>query len=176
MRNKKTNNQKGFTRRSCGGFTIVEMAVAIAISAIVVLSLAIALCDSQRGWNSMYNRAYSDVVTGSHVAERVFERVVRKSSKDYFLLDADSQWVEVYYYQDPNSVFFDLYARFIFSNGNLSVEYGKISPRETLSVDVLCDNVAAGVFKQTGRSLQMMMTIDDGKQNLAAVTSAVMHN
>jgi len=168
MRKNKTHNNQGFT--------IIEMVVAAAIAVIVVLSLAIALSDSQRGWNAMYNRVYSDVVTGGHIAARVFDAVVRKSSTQWFQLDKDGQGVEVYYYADPNSVLIDRYARFFQSEGNLCVEYGRRNPREFLCVETICGNVSSCSFMQTGRSMQMVLTLDNGKEKLTTVTSAVMHN
>jgi hypothetical protein len=169
MRKNKTHNNKGFT--------IIEMVIAAVIAVIVVLSLAIVLTDSQRGWNAMYDRVYSDVVTGSHIAARTFDAIVRKSSKQYFKIDADGQWVEVSYYADPNSVLFDRYAKFSNTDANnLCVEYGKRNPNEVLGVETICGNVSYCSFKQTGRSLQMILTLDNGKEKLTTVTSAVMHN
>jgi hypothetical protein len=162
--------------RNHRGFSLVEIMVASAMAVIVVFGLAIALTDSQRGWNAMYNRVYSDVVTGGHIAARLFDAVVRKSSIQLFQLDEDGQWVEVYYYADPNSVLIDRYARFFQSEGNLCVEYGQRNPREILSVETICGNVSSCSFMQTGRSMQMVLTLDNGKEKLTTVTSAVMHN
>jgi hypothetical protein len=167
--------QKNETCNRCG-FTIIELMVGAAMMVIVVFGFAIALSDSQRGWNAMYNRVYSDVVTGSHIAARVFDTVVRKSSVKWFELDEDRQWVEVYYYADPNSVLIDRYARFSQAEGNLRVEYGQRNPREPLSVETICGNVSSCSFMQTGRSMQMVLTLDNGKEELTTVTSAVMHN
>jgi len=169
MRKNKTNNHKGFT--------IVEMMVASVIAVILVLSLAIALCDSQRGWNSMYNRVYSDVVTGTQIADRTFDRIVRKSSTVYYQIDADGECLEVCYYADPNSALIDRYARFYKSDdGKLCVEHGKRNPRETLNIETICENVSFCSFKQMGRSFQMVLTLDSGKEELTTVTSAVVHN
>ena len=167
--------QKNETRNH-RGFTLVEVMVASAMAVIVVLGLAISLSDAQRGWNAMYNRVYSDVVTGSHAAAGVFDTVVRKSSIQWFLLDGDRQWVEVYYYADPNSVLIDRYARFFQEEGNFCVEYGQRNPRENLGVVTVCGNVSSCSFMQTGRSMQMALTLDNGKEELTTVTSAVMHN
>ena len=100
-----------------------------------MLGISIAVSDSQRGFNATYNRVYSDVVTGSHIAQSAFDAVVRKSSNQWFLIDKDGSWVEVYYYADPNSVKIDRYARFYTADSNLCVEYGIRSPREPLSTE-----------------------------------------
>jgi len=167
--------RKNETRNRCG-FTLIELMVGATMMVIVVFGFAIVLSDAQRGWNAMYNRVYSDVVTGSNIAARTFDRVVRKSSIQWFELDGDKQWVEVYYYEDPNSVSIDRYARFYQANSNLCVEYGQRNPRENLGVVTVCGNVSSCSFMQTGRSMQMVLTLDNGKEELTTVTSAVMHN
>ena len=80
------------------GFTIIELVIAAAIGLIVTLGIAVILVDSQRGWQRMYNRIYSDVATDSYVARKTFDSVIRKASSETFLLDAAGSWIEVYYY------------------------------------------------------------------------------
>jgi hypothetical protein len=158
------------------GFTIAELMVGAAIAVIVMLGIASVLYDTQRGWNATYERVYSEVVTGSHVAQRAFDAIVRKSSSQYYLIDNNGQWVEVYYYADANSPQIDRYARFYESNGRLCIEYGRRNPRESQDTVTLCDNVTYCAFQQTGRSMQMILTLDNGREKLATTTSAVMHN
>ena len=62
------------------GFTIIELVVAMSIAIIPILTIGIILSDSQRGWNSMYERVYSDVVTDSYVARKTFDAVTRKAT------------------------------------------------------------------------------------------------
>ena len=168
MRKNKKNNRKGFT--------LVELMVGAVIVVLVVLGISIAVSDSQRGFNATYNRVYSDVVTGSHIAQRAFDAVVRKSSNQWFLIDKDGSWVEVYHYADPNSIVIDRYARFYASDSNLCVEYGNRNPREPLSVETICGNVTSCEFKETGRSMQMILTLDNGREQMTSTTSAVLHN
>lgn len=168
MLKKRTTNRKGLT--------LVELMVAIAIGGIVMFGVAIILADSQRGWNAMYNRTYSDVVTGGHVARRTFDRVIRKASADNIALDGAGLWVEVYYYQDANSIIVDRYARFYESDGQLNIEYGSLDPRETLNVQSVCENVSGCVFMAQGASVQMILRLDNGSETATVVSSAVMHN
>ena len=168
MRKNKTNQPKGLT--------IVELMVAVSMVVLVVLGTSIAICDSQRGWNAMYSRVYSDVVTGSHVAQRAFDAIVRKSSTQWFLIDENAEWVEVYYYADPNSSLVDRYARFFESDGSLYIERGNRNPRSSISTEPICDNVAYCAFQQNGRSIQMILTLDDGREKLTTTTSAMLHN
>lgn len=168
MLKKRTTNRKGLT--------LVELMVAAAIGGIVMFGVAVILADSQRGWHAMYNRTYSDVVTDGHIARRTFDRVIRKASSNKITLDDSGLWVEVRYYQDADSIVVDRYARFYEDDGQLNIEYGGLDPRETLNVQTVCENVSGCVFKRAGRSVQMILTLDNGSQTATVVSSAVMHN
>ena len=158
------------------GLTLIELMIATVIMVIVILGVAIILVDSQRGWNAMYNRIYSDVVTDGHIARRTFDRVIRKASGRSFLLDTAGNWVEVYYYTDANSIVVDRYARFYEADGQLNIEYGKLDPRETLNVQTVCENVSDCVFMAQGTSVQMILRLDNGSEAATVVSSAVAHN
>ena len=159
------------------GFTIIELVLAIALAAIVMFGIGVVLVDSQRGWNRMYDRIYSDVATDSYVARKTFDSVIRKASSERFLLDGAGNWIEVYYYADGNSTAVDRYARFYYAGGGqLNVEYGRPNPRETLSVQTVCRNVSSCVFKGVGRSAQMILKLDNGSQTATVISSSVMHN
>lgn len=162
--------------RNRNGLTVIELMTAAVIAVIVIFGIGIVLSDSQRGWNAMYNRVYSGVVTDSHVARRMFDAVVRKSSSEGVLLDNNGNWVEVYYYSDPNSPVIDRYARFFCTDDTLNVEYGRLDPKETLSVETVCGDVSNCKFKGAGHCIQMLLTLDNGSQSITTVTSAVMHN
>lgn len=167
-KNKRIANRKGFS--------LLELMMATTLACIVVVGIGVVLVDSQRGWNAMYTRTYSDVVTDAHVARRRFDSVVRNASSQGVLLDDYGNWVEVYYYSDPNSSIVDRYTRFISSNSQLTIEYGVVEPRQTLNTEILCENVSSCVFKLAGNSVQMVLTLDDGSQNATIVASAVTHN
>lgn len=159
------------------GFTIIELVIAVMVACIVMLSIAVVVVDSQRGWHKMYERIYSDVVTDGYIARKTFDRVIRKASSEKFLLDDAGNWIEIYYYADGNSTALDRYARFYNDgNGQLNVEYGGLEPRETLSIHTVCGNVSSCVFKGAGRSAQMILTLDNGSQTATVISSSVMHN
>ncbi len=158
------------------GFTLLELIIAMAITIIVVLAIGVALVDGQRGWNIQYDRIYSDVVTDGYVARRKFDAVMRTASRDMFLLDSAGGWVEVYYYANDASAVVDRYARFYVANGNLYVEYGQLDPKETLSIETVCGNVSGCMFAQLGRSIQMILKLDNGTQTNTVITSAVTNN
>lgn len=165
---------------TCKGFTIIELMIATTLGCIIIVGVGVLLVDSQRGWNTMYTRTYSDVVTDAHVARRRFDSIVRNASYQGILLDVAGNWVEVYYYSDPNSTVVDRYARFFTYSGldtsQLLIEHGEVQPRQTLNTETVCDNVSSCVFKSAGCSVQMVLTLDDGSQSTTIVASAVMHN
>lgn len=158
------------------GFTLVELAITTVVFAIIMVAVGVSLVDGHRGWNSMYNRVYSDVVTDSYVASKMFEAMVRRASRERVLFDEAGNWVEVYYYADSDSSAVDRYMRFYGSDGALNVEYGQLNPRETLATETVCENVSECVFKGAGRSVQMMLILDDGSQAVTVACSGVMHN
>jgi len=169
FKKKRTANRKGFT--------LIELMIATGIASTVVVGIGAVLVDSQRGWNAMYERAYCDVVTDAHVARRMFDSVVRSANDNTILLDENGSWVEVYYYSDPNLVVVDRYAKFIENNnGELTIEHGDLENGEILSEEIICGNVSSCVFKTSGRSVQMVLTLDDGKKSITVVASAFMHN
>jgi len=158
------------------GFALIELIIATAIMIIVVLAIGIALVDGQRGWSIQYDRIYSDVVTDGYVARRKFDAVMRRASRDKFLLDDAGSWVEVYYYADDTSTVVDRYARFYVADGNLNVEYGQLDPKATITIETVCGNVSGCTFAQAGRSIQMILKLDNGTQTNTVISSAVTHN
>lgn len=143
---------------------------------IVGLAIGVVIVDGQTGWNHMYDRINSDVVTDSYVARRKFDSVMRSASRGKFVLDGAGGWIEVYYYADYHSTVLDRYARFYVADGDLNLEYGQLEPRATLGVETICRNVSGCLFKQAGRSAQMILTLDNGTQTNTVVSSAVTHN
>lgn len=164
------------SRKPIHGFTLIELMITMAICTIVVLGLGVLMADSQKGWNKMYQRVYSDAVSDGYVAKIKFDSIVRKSSRGNFLIDPMGKWVEVYYYQDLKATVPDRYARFYESGDDLNVEYGRVDPRETLSTETICSNVSDCLFLGSNGSVKMNLSLDDGQQQLTMLTSAIMHN
>jgi len=164
------------------GFTLLELVVAAAIVSVVIAGVGFMVADGQRAWGVMYNRIYSDAATDSYVAVKEFDAVVRKASGQKFMLSNDGSWIEVCYPADASSSVADRYARFSYaagggdSKGCLLVEYGKLNPKESLTTKIISEDVSACVFNTSGRSAQMMLTLNDGTQTVSVVSSAFMHN
>ena len=159
------------------GFTLTELVIATIISVIIISGVGILMVDSQKGWNKMYDRAYGDVVTSSYVAHAKFDSITRMANWEKYDMADDGSWLEVYYYEDTNSTVVDRYAKFSYDGSSeLDIEYGQLDPKETLSTSNICGNVTSCVFKTQGRSVQMILTLDDGSQSATVASSAVMHN
>jgi hypothetical protein len=150
--------------------------ITTAIMLIVGLAIGVIVVDGQTGWNRMYDKMNSDVVTEGFVARKKFDNVMRSASREKTLLAADGSWVEIYYYASPFSTVVDRYARFYVSDGDLNLECGQIDPRSTLDVETVCENVTACTFKQAGTSIQMILKLDNESQANTVITSAVTHN
>ena len=158
------------------GLTIVEVMVAVVFLGLAVLALGLVLADSHRGWNRMYNRVYSDVVTDSHVARRTFDRLVRQAGKDYIQVDENGAWAQVRYYADTSSTTLDRYARFYQAGNQLRIEHGTVDPVQVLRTETVCSNVSSCLFSRSGKAIEMILRLDNGSETATVMTSAVAHN
>ena len=163
------------TYKGHGGFTLIELMITVAVMSIVLSAIGLVIVDGQRCWQVLYGQTNSDVVTDGYVARKKFDTIIRKASTEKILTDGYGNWIEVYYTSGSSPVV-DRYARFHTSDDDLNIEYGQLDPRETLSIETLCENVSDCTFKQIGRSAQMILTLEDGTQKNTIVTSAVTHN
>ena len=158
-------------------FTIVELMVVLALIAMVLFAgIGIVLADASRGWDKMYERVFSNVVTDGYVARKAFDKEIRRASGEKFLVDDDGAWIEVYSYADSNSAIVDRYAYFYEDNGYLKVEYGDLTTGTVIHTSTICGNVTECLFKAVGRSAQMILTLDNGSQTSRIVSSSVMQN
>lgn len=162
--------------RNLCGFTLVELMITTVVMLIVGLAVGVVIVEGQTGWNFMYERINSDVVTDGYVARKQFDAVIRKASREKVLLSDTGDWVEVYYYATVPSTVVNRYARFYVSDGDLNLEYGQLEPRATLGVETVCGNVTSCTFKQAGQSVQMILTLDNGTQTNTIVSSAITHS
>lgn len=157
------------------GFTLVELMIAMVIMLITAAAIGTVIVDSQNGWSQIYNRVNADVVTDGYVARKKFDAVIRSASSEKVDFDDTKSGIEVYY-SSGSSTILDRYARFFATDGDLNIEYGQLDPKVTSVVETICDNVSSCTFDQKGRSVQMILKLDNGTQTNTIVTSAVMHN
>ncbi len=154
----------------------MELMITAVIMVIVGFAIGVVIVDGQSTWNTMYDRINSDVASDGYVAGKKFDAVMRKASREKSLIDSGGKWIEVYYYDSDASTVVDRYARFYVSDGDLNLEIGQLEPRVTIGVETVCENVSCCTFKQAGRSVQMILTLDNGTQENTVVSSAVTHN
>jgi len=172
------------------GFTLIELMMVIIIVAIAIIGMSSVIADAQRGHRQMYERVFGDVVSDAYATRRAFDRVVRKSSIRYYMIDADPSAVSgntsvtVYYYDDPQtSLVLDKYCRFEVEGTELAAYYGNLAPgtfnpqgSETRAR--LAQNVTYSEFSVigTGVAVRMMLRLDNEKQQMTFTTTALRHN
>ena len=157
-------------------FTLIELIITIVLASIIMLGLGVMMYDNQRGWNKMYNRIYSDIASDGLFTQKTFDAVVRKSSRTNFNIDPAGQWVELAYYSDNVVSAVDRYARFYKSGSDLYIEEGTINPRVSIDTRKISSDVSACRFLNSGVSVQLIMTLDDGSEQVEVLSTAVMHN
>lgn len=164
------------------GLTIIELVIAAAMATISMLAISAVFSDSQKSWNATYQKAYSGVVTESHVARKAFEATIRRAVCDRYRLDDYGQWVEVYYFATDTSPKADRYARLYASDGIFLLEYGiynsNLNPpgKETLGTLPICQNVTACSFSGAGRCIRMSLTLAKNGRSATLLASATPQN
>jgi len=161
------------------GLTLIELVIAAAMATISMLAISAVFSDSQKSWKATYEKAYSGVVTNSHIARKAFEATIRRAICDRYELDdyGLGQRVEVYYFAADTSPKADRYACLYASDdGTFCLEYGKLSPRETLDTLPICENVTACSFSGAGRCIRMSLTLSKDGRSATLLASATPQN
>ena len=162
--------------RAPRGFTLVELLITTLVMSIVGFAIGVVIVDGQIGWNVMYERINSDIVSDGYAARNKFDSVMRSASSSQVVLGGDGSWIEVYSYASADSSSVDRYWRFYAMDGDLNAEYGQLEPRTTLNTETVCENVSDCTFQQFGQAIQMTLVLDDGTKTKTVITSAVAHN
>jgi hypothetical protein len=159
--------------------TLVDMLVAIVAGSILLLGLTAILAQNQTAYNRTQNHLFGDVVTDGYAVQRVFDRVVRKSTQTYCQVATNS--LAVFYYSDPNAALPDRYASFTWSGtagDDVTLTTGELSSPGaydswgTGNTQVIARNVADCRFIQYGAALRMYLTLDDGEYEMSLTASA----
>ena len=160
------------------GVTLIELMITTAIVTMVILGVGVALVDTQRGWNKMYNRVYGEVAADSYVAKMVFDKNVRKASKKRYILGTGS--FAVFYYNGLASTTLDRYANFRRAGSQLLVDFGELdtsgSSKSPSTTMVVARNVVASDFAVDGACARMALKLDDGTESVSVTCSAIRHN
>jgi prepilin-type N-terminal cleavage/methylation domain-containing protein len=159
------------------GLTLIELMVAMAISLIVVLTVAILLVDSLKGLNRQYGKLHGSADSSSaslddaYEARLIFDRIVRKgvggtgqiTDKDGTPIPVEgSPSFKISYYPDLSIPSASCSAIFDWDGTNtLTITYGPTGGQTTMQVQ----NVADCVFNQlgtpsvSGRVVQMILAL-----------------
>jgi hypothetical protein len=165
-------------RKLLKGFSLIELSVAAVASVIVILGVTMIMADGQKGYNRIYDRAFSGLAREAYVVRSDFDSIVRKACNNKVLIANDGSWLEIYYYESDESATVDRYAKLFYDQGDseLNVEYGQLNPKATVSIKKMCGNVTACEFKIDGQSAQMILTLDNGLQSMTVANSSFLHN
>ena len=182
------NNELQTMNKVRRGFTLIELMVTSVMAVIIILAVGIALAGNIRGWQTTYDRVYSDVVTDSYAARRAFDATIRKACRYRVSIGDSGKELTVYFFADDSSTYPDRYAWFhvAVADGRLLREEGSVDAAGNktgvvLSTMTVASNVKPGgcVFKWHGdRAIQMILTLVNNEQGQKStiVTSAVLHN
>jgi len=155
-----------------GGFTLIELVVAMIISCILVLAAGTLLASGHRTWNRIYDSANKSIKADAVAAVGAFNAMGRKSDGGSYVLTGPSgrigrtpmatvmvldDEVEFKYWSYARdgrnkprpSITPTHYARFYFDrvNKQLKVEHGRLMPAETEDyTQVLAENVTVCEF------------------------------
>lgn len=159
------------------GTTLVEMSVAIAASAILVLAAGVVLVDSQAGYNNMFSRVNGEAVVGAMRAKAAFDSAARQASARQAEIE-DTQ-ITLYSYEDPEtSTELDRYTRMYLSEGRLLADYGSCDA-ESHSLEhtvILAEGVTDIYFREAGAAVQMVMVIESDGDSRTVMSTALRHN
>ena len=165
-------------RKFRSGVTLVELAMVSVISVIVILAVTTLMADSQKGYNSVYNKTNSNLANDDFVVRKMFSSVIRQCSNETgaTTVAVDGSWVQAQYYSSPSAESLDRYAKFYLQDGELLLEKGVITPASTQSLQTVCQSVSSVVFKKNGNSVFMFLELNDGTNSRGINTSAILYN
>lgn len=159
-------------------FTMIELMVVIMIVSFVMFGIGIYMIDIQRGWGNMFSRVHSNVVSDALITRKTFDGIVRQSAR-YYSLSPDRSSILVNYFDDivnSTEIIADRYAEFYMLGDELWVEYGIRQPKTQIRSTKLAENVTSCTFGGEGVALIMSLQLDNGKESLDIVHSAILHN
>jgi len=172
------------------GVTLIELVITMLIAGIVLLGIAIVMVDAHTGYRKMFERVHGSVENDAYVARIKFDSICRSASKfdaDIIYDSTNPGEITVFSYSDNISPTAgpDRYAKFSLNGTDMMLEEGPASyggdPEiwtlgNANSSFVVATNVTELKFSVRGRSLEMTVTINDGKYGITVTSSAVRHN
>ena len=161
------------------GFTLPELMVCTVILLIAALAVSPALVGAQRGSQRTRSSVASTLVQGGREARLVLQRVVRRASRQSLTLEPGGQWIDLPYYDSPESTQVDRYARLSWVNGGLGLQEGRIDAqgsRQIVSDSVVAENVSDCVFTVSTTAVRMKLTFSQDGTPMTIVAGATTNN
>ena len=169
-------------KKNIYGFTMVEMVLAIAFSAILVLAMGAVMVDTQRGWMDSYAKVHGGAASDATMTKTAFEKVARKASWSRYYYDGSDDITVLYYDNWLTSSQLDRYARFFRSVDNpneMYIQHGVFEAgekKDILAEVLLAANVEDLEFKPVNGGIQMKLALNDGREATTVVSTALLHN
>jgi len=168
------------------GVTLIELMITVLIATLVVAGIGVAMVDSIKSFPKMYDRTEGSVINESYVTRAAFDRVCRKASVKLAEIDSGGTYIEVYYYNDANSISMDRYTRFYRDAAKLKAEHGtcsisgltvtKTGVWSTETLATFLDTTKPPKFAVHGSSVTMALSLINGTQEMTVTSTAVRHN
>ena len=162
-----------------GGFTLPELMVCTVILVIVALAVGPVIVGAQRNWEAANDSVVASLTRAGRAARIVLQRVVRRASLESVTIGPDADWIDLPYYDSPDSTRVDRYARLSWSDGCLNLREGLIDghgERQMLTDAVICGNVSDCTFAQSGASIRMKLVFTEGATQMTLAAAALMNN
>jgi len=165
--------------RVARGFSLVEMMACTAILLIAAVAATPAIVGAGRNWQNTYDSVPGSLVRTGREARLVFQTATRRASLENLTIDPDGRWIDLPYYDSPDSDRVERYARLSWADGQLTAREGRIGEygaREMLSERTVCENVSDCVFTRSAKSVQMKLTFTAGATQMTMVAAAMTNN
>ncbi len=164
------------------GVSLLELMVTILIASIVMIGAAVIIIDAHRGWNSMYQRIHGDILNDSYFASTRFDTMCRKADGGTVRMETAPPLLEVYYYSVPNvgtvyDLSPDMFVQFYLNGTELIQDSGDIATSTVTSSEVIARDVTELKFSAGGgKGVQMLLTLNNGKDSITVTCGSIRHN
>jgi len=161
------------------GVTLIELLIAAIAAVILAVGVIGILAAGHKNFSAMLRRTSRGVVPDAYVAQKAFDRIVRKSSvKRFDPSTADitpSNYLYVYYYSVPQNLIMvqpDRYGHFYLNGTTLMLQLGSVTGNfgrrpglpdlsSATNTFILAENVASVTFKVFMQSVEMTLVLDN---------------
>lgn len=171
------------SKKRKSGFTLVELTISLAIISVIVLAINNVIADQYAGWENAFGRIFGETSESVVKVRKAFNGTCRKASLRNINISEDGETLVLYYYNDPIDPPYwpDRYAKYYLENGDMLMEHGSlvfgtIDEEQAIYTETLASNVTYLSFSVQSLSVQLCMTIDDGKNDFTFAWTSVRHN